>query len=137
MGAERVVEIGVEREGLREVVREDAAQVGLTKKVSSFLGGEGTRADTERWCGTGAESLLAGEPGDAVEDTGFLFTTSVANEFFNSFIKSFCMGAAALVTSLAGGFGGDSLYGMLVFMSVAKLSSGLVWPTDDCDAVFL
>lgn len=109
MGAERVVEMGVEREGLREVVREDAAQVGLTKMLSSFLGGEGIRADTERCCGAGAESLPVGEPGDAVEDTGFLLTTSFANEFRNSFIKSFCVGAAAFETGLAGTFGGDSL----------------------------
>lgn len=49
VGAEKVLVVdGLEREGAREVVREDAAHVGLTNMLSSRFGGEGTRADTER-----------------------------------------------------------------------------------------
>lgn len=50
VGAEKVVVVdGFEREGAREVVREEAAHVGLMNMLSSLFGGEGTRADTERW----------------------------------------------------------------------------------------
>jgi len=81
---------GLEMEVWREGAREEAAQVGLTKVISlSRFGGEGTRADTERWGGTEGASLLVVEPGDAVDETGFRFTISVASEFLNSFMRSF------------------------------------------------
>lgn len=49
VGAEKVVvEVGLESEGVREVVREEAAHVGLTNVLSSRFGGDGARADTER-----------------------------------------------------------------------------------------
>lgn len=49
VGAEKVVVVdGLEREGAREVVREEAAHVGLTNMLSSRFDAEGIRADTER-----------------------------------------------------------------------------------------
>ena len=80
---------GLEIEGVREIVREEAAQVGLMKAMGSCFGGEGARAETERWGGKDGVSLLVVEPGDAVIETGLRLTMSVASEFLNSFIRSF------------------------------------------------
>jgi hypothetical protein len=50
------------------------------------------------------------EPGDAVEETGFRFTMSVASEFLSSFIRSFWAGGAGLGGDvLVGTLGGDSV----------------------------
>lgn len=77
--------------------------------------------------------MLVGEPGDAVDDTGFLFTTSEASEFFSSFMKSFCAGAAALAwAGLDGTLGGDSVYGRVFLISVKSLN-GLDWLACDCE----
>lgn len=68
-----------------------------------------------------------------MDDTGFLFTTSEASEFFNSFMKSFCDGAAALAgAGLDGTLGGDSVYGR-VFLTSVKSLSGLDWLACDCE----
>jgi hypothetical protein len=64
------------------------------------------------------------EPGDAVEETGFRFTMSVAREFLNSFIRSFWTGGAGVGGDvLVGMLGGDSVYGS-AFLTPVK-SSGL------------
>jgi hypothetical protein len=123
----------LEMEGWREVVREEAAQVGLAKVMEvSCFGGEVARAEKERWGGTAGASLLVVEPGDAVDDTGFRFTISVAREFLNSFMRSFWTGGAGfggevLVVTL----GGDSVYGNAFLTSVK--SSVLDWVAYDCE----
>jgi hypothetical protein len=80
---------GLEIEDVREIVREEAAQVGLINVMGSCFGGEGARAETERCGGIDTVSLLVVDPGEAVEETGLRLTMSVASEFRSSFIKSF------------------------------------------------
>ena len=108
----------------REVVREEAAQVGLANVISlSRFGGEGTRAETERWGGTEGASLLVVEPGDAVDETGLRFGMSVASEFLSSFMRSFWTGGAESGgVGLVGTLGGDSVYGSAFLTSVKSLS---------------
>lgn len=124
---------GLEMEVWREVVREEAAQVGLAKVMSlSRFGGEGTRAENERWGGTAGASLSVVEPGDAVDETGFRFTMSVASEFFSSFMRSFWTGGAGWGgLGLVGTLGGDSVYGSAFLTSVK--SNVLDWVAYDCE----
>lgn len=114
---------GLEIEDVREIVREDAAQVGLIKVMGSCFGGEGARAETERCGGIDAISLLVVDPGEAVEETGFRFTMSVAREFLSSFMRSFwARGAGFEGEGLVGTLGGDSVYGNAFLTSVKSLS---------------
>jgi hypothetical protein len=125
--------VGLEIEDVREIVREEAAQVGLIKVMGSCFGGEGARTETERWGGTDSASLLVVEPGDAVVETGFRFTMSVANEFLSSFIRSFWAGGAELEgAGLVGTFGGDSVYGN-AFLTSVKSPSVFDWAAYDCE----
>lgn len=134
VGGAGAVGAALETEVWREGAREEAAQVGLTKVTSlSRFGGEGTLADTERWGGTDGASLLVVEPGDAVEETGFRFTMSVASEFLSSFMRSFWAGGAGCGgEGLFGTLGGDSVYG-IAFLTSVKSFNVLDWLEYDCE----
>jgi hypothetical protein len=119
-------------EDVREIVREEAAQVGLMKVMGSCFGGEGARAETERCGGIDAVSLLVVDPGEAVEETGLRLTMSVASEFLSSFIRSFWAGGAGFGgDGLVGTLGGDSVYGN-AFLTSAKSPSVSDWVACDC-----